>query len=180
MKHATIERHPRSLFRCCRSHQFRQKKTVLWIPRINEFHTRRCCRRVIWGASNQTFVGEAVGEIQTKRISGRSMASTARTTFIKDILLNIMICRVFIRCSLPKTVADPNEVQNIDDPVAIYIRILLCIAIPSVAQRTQRQALSLGCSRSPSLLTSSSKVGRLPCPSAEKDTPPTSRRMNIE
>ena len=64
------------------------------------------------------------------------MADTVRTTIIKDVLLNVVIRCVFIRSGLSKTVAHANEVQNIDDPVAIDIRILFGVAIPGLSERT--------------------------------------------
>ena len=128
---------------------FVNRKLFSGFPWIHEFHTggSRCRVQVLWHNVNQIFIGETIGEIHIAGVCRRGMADAVRTTPIEDVFLDVVIRSTFLRGGLSKAATHPNEVQDVNNPVAIDIRIPFRSAIRQLTEGTSRQAPSLGCSR---------------------------------
>ena len=72
------------------------------------------------------------------------MTSAARTLCIKDAGLDTVERRVFIRRGLPKTFADPNQIQHIHHTIAIDIGIKDVRTISRLSKGSSKPERGLG------------------------------------
>ena len=107
----------------------------LRVTQIDEFHASSSRRRIVRYDPDEIFIRRTIGEIQISEARWFGMTGTARTVFIKDICLDTVIRRVFIRGGLPKTLTDTRQIQHIHHAVAIDIGIE---GIPTVSDLPKR------------------------------------------
>ena len=59
------------------------------------------------------------------------MAHAVRTTLIKNVILNVVIRRIVDFPGFTETIADAHQIEDVDDSIAIHIRVDFSVPVDS-------------------------------------------------